>query len=110
MSKKKNISSSVEEAKCSLELYNKLMNAMRDLTYNEMEQVMVLLADYVDLLERNQLLDRRIALVNAECTCSVFEYLYRAGQLKVDKVGFDPEVRKRLYDVLITIADKYEAD
>ena len=104
MKKKKNISPSIEEAKQRIELYNKMNNAMRDLTHDEKQQVLMLLAVYMNLQECNQLMERRVSLVYAQCATLVFNYLYRAGQLKADKVGFDPEIRKHIEDVIITLA------
>ena len=110
MKKKKNISPSIEEAKQRIELYNKLCNAMRDLSHDEKQQVLMLLAVYMNLQECNQLLERRVSLVYAQCATLVFNYLYRAGQLKADKVGFDPEIRKHIEDVFITIAKGHDAE
>ena len=110
MERKKNISPSIEEAKQRIELYNKMSYAMRDLKRDEKQQVLLLLTVYMDLLECNQLLERRLSLVYAQCTTFVFDYLYRAGQLKADKVGFDPEIRKHIEDVIITIANDHDAD
>jgi len=110
MKQKKNISPSIEEAKQRIELYNKLSYAMRDLSQDEKLQVLMLLAVYMNLLECNQLMERRVSLVYAQCATLVFNYLYRAGQLKADKVGFDPEIRKHIEDVFITIAKEHDAD
>ena len=110
MKKNSNIQPSIEEAKQRIELYNKLNNAMRDLTHDEKQQVLMLLAVYMNLLECNQLMERRVSLVYAQCATQVFNYLYRAGQLKADKVGFDPEIRKHIEDVFITIAKEHDAD
>ena len=110
MKQKKNISPSIEEAKQRIELYNKLNNAMRDLTHDEKQQVLMLLAVYMNLLECNQLMERRVSLVYAQCATLVFNYLYKNGQLKADKVGFDPEIRKHIEDVFITIAKEHDAD
>ena len=110
MKQKKNISPSIEEAKQRVELYNKMNNAMRDLTHDEKLQVLMLLAVYMNLLECNQLMERRVSLVYAQCATLVFNYLYRAGQLKADKVGFDPEIRKHIEDVFITLAKEHDAD
>ena len=110
MEQKKNISPSFEEAKQRVELYNKLSYAMRDLSQDEKQQVLMLLAVYMNLLECNQLMERRVSLVYAQCATLVFNYLYRAGQLKADKVGFDPEIRKHIEDVFITIAKEHDAD
>ena len=110
MKKNSNIQPSIEEAKQRIELYNKMNNAMRDLTHDEKLQVLMLLAVYMNLLECNQLMERRVSLVYAQCATLVFNYLYRAGQLKADKVGFDPEIRKHIEDVFITIAKEHDAD
>ena len=110
MKQKKNISPSIEEAKQRIELYNKLSYAMRDLSHDEKLQVLILLAVYMNLQECNQLMEKRLSLVYAQCATLVFNYLYRAGQLKADKVGFDPEIRKHIEDVFITIAKEHDAD
>ena len=110
MKQKKNISPSIEEAKQRIELYNKLSYAMRDLSQDEKQQVLMLLAVYMNLLECNQLMERRVSLVYAQCATLVFNYLYRAGQLKADKVGFDPEIRKHIEDVFITLAEDHDED
>ena len=110
MKKKKNISPSIEEAKQRVELYNKLNYAMRDLTHDEKQKVLSLLTVYVGLQECNQLLERRLSLVYSQCATQVFNYLYKAGQLKADKVGFDPEIRKHIEDVFITLAKEHDAD
>lgn len=110
MKQKKNISPSIEEAKQRIELYNKLCNAMRDLSQDEKQKVVSLLTVYVNLQGCNQLMERRVSLVYAQCATLVFNYLYRAGQLKADKVGFDPEIRKHIEDVFFTIAKGHDAD
>ena len=110
MKQKKNISPSIEEAKQRIELYNKLSYAMRDLSQDEKLQVLMLMTVYVGLQECNQLMEKRLSLVYAQCATLVFNYLYRAGQLKADKVGFDPEIRKHIEDVFITIAKGHDAD
>ena len=110
MKKNSNIQPSIEEAKQRIELYNKLNNAMRDLSRNEKQRVLLMLVVYMDLQECNQLLEKRVSLVYAQCATLVFNYLYRAGQLKADKVGFDPEIRKHIEDVFITIAKGHDAD
>ena len=109
MKQKKNISPSIEEAKQRIDLYNKLNNAMRDLSHDEKLQVLMLVI-YMDLQESNQLMEKRLSLVYAQCATLVFNYLYRAGQLKADNVGFDPEIRKHIEDVFITIAEEHDAD
>ena len=110
MKKNSNISPSIEEAKQRIELYNKMNNAMRDLTLDEKQKVLSLLTVYVGLQECNQLLEKRISLVYSLCTTFVFHYLYRAGQFKADHVGFDPEIRKHIEDVFITLAEEHDAD
>ena len=110
MKQKKNISPSIEEAKQRIELYNKLSYAMRDLSQDEKLQVLMLLAVYMNLLECNQLMERRVSLVYAQCATLVFNYLYKNGQLKDEKDGFDPEIRKHIEDVFITIAKGHDAD
>ena len=110
METKKNISPSIEEAKQRIELYNKMCFAMRDLSHQEKQQVLLLLTVYMDLQECNQLTERRLSLVYAQCATFVFNYLYRNGQLKINQVGFDPEIRKHINDVFITIAKGNDAD
>ena len=107
--KNNNILPSIEEAKQRIELYNKLSYAMRDLSHDEKLQVLMLLAVYMNLQECNQLLERRVSLVYSLCATLVFHYLYKAGQLSPDKVGFDPEIRKHIEDVFITLAEDHDA-
>ena len=104
MEKNKNIQPSVDEAKQRIELYNKMSFAMRDLSREEKQRVLLLLVVYMDLQECNQLLEKRLSLVYSQCTTFVFNYLYLAGQLKDGNVGFDPEIRKHIEDVIITLA------
>ena len=104
MEKNKNISPSVDEAKQRIELYNKMSFAMRDLSREEKQRVLLLLVVYMDLQECNQLLEKRLSLVYSQCTTFVFNYLYHAGQLKDGNIGFDPEIRKHIEDVIITLA------
>ena len=110
MKKNSNISPSIEEVKQRIELYNKMSYAMRDLSLDEKQKVLSLLTVYVGLQECNQLLEKRISLVYSLCATQVFHYLYHAGQFKADKVGFDPEIRKHIEDVFITIAEEHDAD
>ena len=107
MEKKKHISPSVEEAKQRIELYNKMSFAMRDLSREEKQRVLLLLVVYMDLQECNQLLEKRLSLVYSQCTTFVFNYLYRNGQLKDGNNGFAPEIRDNIYDVFITIAEDH---
>ena len=104
MEKKKNIQPSVDEAMQRIELYNKMSFAMRDLSREEKQRVLLLLVVYMDLQECNQLMEKRLSLVYSQCTTFVFNYLYLAGQLKDGNVGFDPEIRKHIEDVIITLA------
>ena len=53
MKKNSNISPSIEEAKQRIELYNKMNNAMRDLSHDEKLQVFLMLVVYMDLQECN---------------------------------------------------------
>ena len=110
MKKNSNISPSIEEAKQCIELYNKMSYAMRDLSRDEKLQILLPLVVYTGLQDYNQLMEKRVSLVYAQCATLVFNYLYRAGQLKADKVGFDPEIRKHIEDVFITIAKEHDAD
>ena len=104
MKKKNHIQPSVDEAKQRIELYNKMSFAMRDLSREEKQRVLLLLVVYMDLQECNQLMEKRLSLVYSQCTTFVFNYLYRAGQLKDGNVGFAPEIRKHIEDVIITLA------
>ena len=110
MKQKKNISPSIEEAKQRIELYNKLSYAMRDLSHEEKLQILFPLVVYTGLQDYNQLLEKRLSLVYAQCATLVFNYLYKNGQLKADNVGFDPEIRKHIEDVFITILKDHDAD
>ena len=104
MEKKNHIQPSVDEAMQRIELYNKMSFAMRDLSREEKQRVLLLLVVYMDLQECNQLLEKRLSLVYSQCATFVFNYLYLAGQLKDGNVGFDPEIRKHIEDVIITLA------
>ena len=95
MKKKNHIQPSIEEAKQRIELYNKMNNAMRDLSHDDKLQVLMLMTVYMDLQECNQLMEKRVSLVYAQCTTLVFNYLYRA---------------KHIEDVFITIAKEHDAD
>ena len=50
MEKKKNVSPSVDEAKLRIELYNKLCDAVRDLTHDEACIVLCTVEYYLNLL------------------------------------------------------------
>ena len=107
MKKNSNIQPSIEEAKQRIELYNKLSYAMRDLSHDEKQMVLMLMTVYINLQECNQLMEKKVSLVYAQCTTFVFNYLYRNGQLKDGNNGFDPEIRDNIYDVFITIAEEH---
>ena len=104
MEKKNHIQPSVDEAMQRIELCNKMSFAMRDLSREEKQRVLLLLVVYMDLQECNQLMEKRLSLVYSQCTTFVFNYLYLAGQLKDGNIGFDPEIRKHIEDVIITLA------
>jgi hypothetical protein len=87
-----------------------MKHAMRDLSHDEKKQVLLLLTKYLDLMEGCQLMEKRISLVYNLCAVLVFEYLYKAGQFSAARVGFDPEIRKHIEDVIITIAKEHDAD
>ena len=110
MENKKNISPSIEEAKQRIELYNNMKHAMRDLSHDEKKQVLLLLTKYLDLMEGCQLMEKRISLVYNLCAVLMFEYLYKTGQLSTARVGFNPDIRKQIEDVIITIAKEHDAD
>ena len=110
MKKKNHIQPSIEEAMQRVELYNKMSFAMRDLSHDEKLQVLMLMTVYMDLQECHQLLERRVSLVYSLCATLVFHYLFKAGQLSPDKVGFDPEIRKHIEDVFITLAEDHDED
>ena len=108
MEKKKNVSPSVDEAKLRIELYNELSAKLsartrrRALIVNEMEK-------YVKLIVSNVNMERRLFLVYSECVDIVFDYFYKIGQLSPDNDSFDPDIRKHIDDVLITIANEHDA-
>jgi len=104
MEKKNHIQPSIEDGTRRIKLYNDLSKAMRDLSREEKQRVLLLLVVYMDLQECNQLMEKRLSLVYSQCTTFVFNYLYLAGQLKDGNVGFDPEIRKHIEDVIITLA------
>ena len=87
-----------------------MKHAMRDLSHDEKKQVLLLLTVYLDLMECYQLMEKRISLVYNLCAVLMFEYLYKAGQLSAARVGFDPDIRKHIEDVIITIAKEHDAD
>ena len=110
MEKKNHIQPSVDEAKQRIELYNKMSFAMRDLSRKEKRQVLSQLDMYVKQLAYNQTLEKRLSLVYSLCTCYVFDFLYKAGQLSADNNHFHPVIRKHINDILITLANDYETD
>ena len=110
MKKNNNILPTVEEAKQRIELYNNMKHAMRDLSHDEKKQVLLLLTKYLDLMEGCQLMEKRISLVYNLCAVLMFEYLYKAGQFSAARVGFNPDIRKQIEDVIITLAKEHDAD
>ena len=110
MEKKKNVSPSVDEAKLRIELYNELSAELSDLSLEETRIVLEEMEKYVKLIVSNVNMERRLFLVYSECVDIVFDYFYKIGQLSPDNDSFDPEIRKRIDDVLITIAKEHDAD
>ena len=110
MEKKNHIQPSVDEAMQRIELYNKMSFAMRDLSREEKQRVLSQLDMYVKQLAYNQTLEKRLSLVYSLCTCYVFDFLYKAGQLSADNNHFHPVIRKHINDILITLANDYETD
>ena len=109
MEKKKNISPSVEEAKLCIGLYNELSAKLSGLSHEEKRIVLEEMEKYVKLIVSNVNMERRLFLVYSECVDIMFEYFYKAGQLSPDNDSFDPEIRKRIDDIFITIAKDHDA-
>ena len=109
MSKKKKISTSIEEAKLRVELYNNLCDSMRNLSYDDRRNLMQELEHYVIYLNSRSRLDLRLFLRYVTCCQAVFHYLYKTKQIDRDG-GIDPEIRKHINDVFITILKDYGAD
>ena len=109
MEKKKNISPSVEEAKLCIGLYNELSAKLSGLSLEETRIVLEEMVKYVKLIVSNVNMERRLFLVYTECVDIMFEYFYKAGQLSPDNDSFDPEIRKHINDVFITIAKEHDA-
>ena len=109
MEQKKNISPSVEEAKQRIELYNKLSAKLSDLSLEDTRIVLEEMEKYVKLIVSNVNMERRLFLVYSECVDIVFDYFYKIGQLSPDNDSFDPEIRKHINDVFITIAKDHDA-
>ena len=110
MEKKKNVSPSVDEAKLRIELYNELSAELSDLSLEETRIVLEEMEKYVKLIVSNVNMERRLFLVYSECVDIVFDYFYKIGQLSPDNDSFDPEIRKHINDVLITIKNDHDAD
>ena len=110
MSKKKNISPSVEEAKLRIDLYNELSAELSDLSLEETRIVLEEMEKYVKLIVSNVNMERRLFLVYTECVDIMFEYFHKAGQLSPDNDSFDPEIRKHINDIFITIKNDHDAD
>ena len=109
MEKKKNISPSVEEAKFCIGLYNELSTKLSDLSLEDTHIVLEEMVKYVKLIVSNVNMERRLFLVYSECVDIVFDYFYKIGQLSPDNDSFDPEIRKRIDDIFITIAKDHDA-
>ena len=110
MEKKKNISPSVEEAKLCIGLYNELSAKLSDLSLEETRIVLEEMEKYVKLIVSNVNMERRLFLVYSECVDIMFEYFYKAGQLNPNNDSFDPEIRKHIDDIFITIKNDHDAD
>ena len=110
MEKNKNISPSVEEAKLCIGLYNELSAKLSDLSLEDTRIVLEEMDKYVKLIISNVNMERRLFLVYTECVDIMFEYFYKAGQLSPDNDSFDPEIRKRIDDIFITIKNDHDAD
>ena len=109
MEKKKNVSPSVDEAKLCIGLYNELSAELSDLSLEETRIVLEEMEKYVKLIVSNVNMERRLFLVYSECVDIVFDYFYKIGQLNPNNDSFDPEIRKRIDDVFITIAKEHDA-
>ena len=99
MEKKKNISPSVEEAKLCIGLYNELSAKLSDLSLEETHIVLEEMVKYVKLIVSNVNMERRLFLVYTECVDIMFEYFHK-----------DPEIRKHIDDIFITIKKDHDAD
>ena len=109
MEQKKNISPSVEEAKLCIGLYNKLSAKLSDLSLEETRIVLEEMEKYVKLIISNVNMERRLFLLYSECVDIMFEYFYKIGQLNPNNDSFDPEIRKHIDDIFITIAKDHDA-
>ena len=109
MEKKNHISPSVEEAKFCIGLYNELSAKLSGLSLEETRIVLEEMVKYVKLIISNVNMERRLFLVYTECVDIMFEYFHKAGQLSPDNDSFDPEIRKRIDDIFITIANDHDA-
>ena len=87
MEKKKNISPSVEEAKLCIGLYNELSAKLSDLSLEETHIVLEEMVKYVKLIVSNVNMER-----------------------SPDNDSFDPEIRKHIDDIFITIKKDHDAD
>ena len=109
MEKKKNVSPSVDEAKLCIGLYNELSAKLSGLSLEETRIVLEEMVKYVKLIISNVNMERRLFLAYSECVDIMFEYFHKAGQLSPDNDSFDPEIRKRIDDIFITIANDHDA-
>ena len=109
MEKKNHIQPSVDEAKFCIGLYNELSAKLSDLSLEDTRIVLEEMVKYVKLIVSNVNMERRLFLAYSECVDIMFEYFYKAGQLNPNNDSFDPEIRKHIDDVLITIANEHDA-
>ena len=109
MEKKNHISPSVEEAKFCIGLYNELSAKLSGLSLEETRIVLEEMVKYVRLIVSNVNMERRLFLLYSECVDIMFEYFHKAGQLSPDNDSFDPEIRKHINDVFITITKEHDA-
>jgi hypothetical protein len=112
MSKKTNITPSIDEAKLRLQLYNNLCDMLRGLNRRETCKVLNELRKYVKVMHSNYKLNELLFVTLTECATAIFEYLYQTKQLNNGRVGkgFDPEILKNIEDVFWTIIKDYDAD
>ena len=110
MEKKNHIQPSVDEAKFCIGLYNELSAKLSGLSLEETRIVLEEMEKYVKLIVSNVNMSRRLFLVYSECVDIVFEYFYKIGQLSPENDSFDPDIRKHIDDIFITIANEHDAN
>lgn len=109
MSKKTNVQPSVEEAKRRLELYNSLSAMVADVPKSDRREIMSELAKYVQKVATDQQMPLAMRQKYYRCCEIIFDFLYKSGQVMLSHVGFDRNIRNQVNDVLITIANEYDA-